>query len=123
MITVYTDKDYSKSYTELIEILKYFPKADLVKIPKDKLLNFIKNRDMNYNFCYNPELDIEQQSVSKLTYILLANLYIDFLADEEEQKSIRNRDLQELHNIEKQNREKYDIDTIFSKRKKNYRKD
>lgn len=123
MITVYTDKDYSKSYTELVEILKYFPKTDLVKIPKDKLLSFIKNRDTNYNFCYNPELDIELQNVSKLTYVLLANLYIDFLADKEEQKYIRNRDLQELNNLEKQNREKYDIDTIFSKRKKNYRKD
>ena len=35
MITIYTNEEYSKSYTELLEILKYFSKSDLIKIPKN----------------------------------------------------------------------------------------
>ena len=46
MIDIYTKEDYAKSYTELIEILKYISKSDLNKIPKDKIKNYIKIKIM-----------------------------------------------------------------------------
>lgn len=118
MRTIYTNEEYSKSYTELLEILRYFSQSDLCKIPKHILERYLKERDLNYKFSYNPNLNIEQQNVTKLTQILLANLYINYLADENEQKYLKNRDLHELEQIEKQNQEKYNIQTIFNKRKK-----
>lgn len=120
MVKIYTNEEYAKSYTELIEILKYFPKFDLIKIPKYIIKSYIKDKDTNYEFCYNPELDICEQNVSKLTQILLANLYIEYLADENEREYIKNKDLIELAEIEKQKQEKYDIETIFSKKKNQY---
>ena len=65
MVNIYTNEEYSKSYTELIEILKYFSKSDLMKIPKNVLTRYIRDKDNNYNFSYNPDLDIDEQSVSK----------------------------------------------------------
>lgn len=119
MITIYTNEEYSKSYTELLEILKYFSKSDLIKIPKNLIKRYIKDRDTNYIFHYNPELDLEHQNVSKLTQVLIANLYIKYFADENEQQYIKNKDLEELSQIEKQYQEEYNIDTIFNKRKNN----
>lgn len=120
MITIYTNEEYSKSYTELLEILKYFSKSDLIKIPKNIIKRYIKDRDANYRFQYNPELDLEQQNVSKLTQILLANLYIKYFADENEQAYIKNKDLEELAEIENKNQEKYNIEAIFNKRNEKY---
>lgn len=117
MVNVYTDEEYAKSYTELIEILKFFSKNDLIKIPKDKINRYNRNKDRNYKFLYNPKLGIEKQNVSNLTQIILANLYIEYLADENEREYLKNKDAQELENIEKQKQEKYDIQNIFNKRK------
>lgn len=117
MITVYTDKEYAKSYTELLEILKYFPKSDLVKIPKPIIFRYIENMDINYNFSYNPDLDLNSQNISNLTKVLIANLYIDYIADKEESSYIKNKDLQELNKFDKEMKKIYDINTIFKKRK------
>lgn len=117
MITIYTNEEYSKSYTELLEILKYFSKSDLIKIPQNILKRYIKDRDINHNFSYNPELDIDKQNISKLTQILLANLYIKYFADENERQCIENKDLEELAELEKKNQEEYNIETIFNQRK------
>ncbi len=117
MITIYTNEEYSKSYTELLEILKYFSKSDLIKIPKNLIKRYIKDMDTNYSFKYNPELDLEKQNVSKLTQILIANLYIKYFANENEQENIKNKDLEELSQIEKNYQEQYNVETIFNKRK------
>lgn len=116
MITAYTQKDYAKSYTELIEILKYFPKSDLAKIPKNIILKYIKYRDTNYTFSYNPNLNLKSQNVSKLAQILVANLYIDYFTTKNENENIKNEDYQELLKLEKQMQEKYNINNIFKKR-------
>lgn len=117
MVKIYTNEEYAKSYTELIEILKYFSKSDLLKIPKNNLLRYIRDKDNNYSFSYNPDLDINEQNISKLTQILFANLYIDYFADDSERQSIKNKDQEELQKLEKQKQEKYNIETIFNKRK------
>ncbi len=120
MVKIYTNEEYTKSYTELIEILKYFSKYDLEKIPKDIIKIYIKDRDEKYEFSYDPELDIDEQNVSKLTKILLANLYIEYLADENEKLYIKNKDLLQLKEIEKQEQEKYDIENIFNNKNKKH---
>lgn len=117
MIMTFTNDEYSKSYTELLEIFKYFPKSDLIKIPKSIIKRYIRDKDKYYNFSYNPDLEIDKQNVSKLTQILLANLYIDYFADENEQEILKNKDLKVLAQLEKKKQEEYNIEKIFDNRK------
>lgn len=118
MINIYTKEDYAKAYTELIEILKYVPNEDLKKIPKTKLETYMKNRDCNYNYIYNKELSFENQTILKLTKILIANIYIQYWASNEKRQEIRNQDKKELYNIEMKKKEIYSTDNIFKKKTK-----
>ena len=52
-MNVYTNEDYSKAYSEVLEVLRYIPKVDLVKIPKDEIMFYIKNMDNKHNYKYN----------------------------------------------------------------------
>lgn len=118
MVNTYTKEDYAKSYTELIEILKYVSNEDLKKIPKTKLETYMKNRDCNYNYIYNKELSFENQNILKLTKILIANIYIQYWASNEEREEIRNQDKKELYKIEMKKKEIYSTDNLFNKKTK-----
>ena len=39
------NKNYAKAYTEVLEIIKYFPKSDYDKIPKEKIEFFKQFRE------------------------------------------------------------------------------
>lgn len=117
MIDCYTKEDYAKAYTELLEILKYFSKESLEKLPKENIEMYNLEKDKNYNFTYNKELELDEQNISKLTIILIANLYIQYLASDEERNAIKERDKKELEFLENQKREMYTPDKIFENRK------
>ena len=117
MVNCYTKEDYAKAYTELLEIIKYFSKESLEKLPKENIEMYNIEKDRDYNFTYNEELELDEQNVSKLTTILLANLYIQYLASEEERNRIKERDQKELELLEKQKREMYNSNKIFENRK------
>lgn len=116
MLNCYTKEDYAKAYTELLEILKYFSKESLEKLPKENIEMYNLEKDKEYNFTYNEELELDEQYVSKLTIILLANLYIQYLASEEERNKIKETDKKELELLENQKREIYNPDKIFENR-------
>ena len=43
------NNNYSKAYTEVLEIIKYFPEEEYSRIPKEKIDFYKKNMDKNYN--------------------------------------------------------------------------
>ena len=45
--------NYEKAYTEILEILKYIPKEEYERIPKEKILFFEENCDKNYEFKFD----------------------------------------------------------------------
>ena len=81
-MTVYTKEDYSNAYSELVIILNYIPKYSLRKIPIDEVEFYINNRNKDYKFVYDENNILENQNIMKLTKILLANLYINYLAED-----------------------------------------
>ena len=48
MLVTYTKEEYAKSYTELLEILKYFSKESLEKLPKENIEMYNLEKDKNY---------------------------------------------------------------------------
>ena len=104
--------NYAKAYTEVLEIIKYFPEEDYVKIPVEKI-EFIKNNmDKNYKFTINPEIDLAEQNISREANEIIINLYKDYYATEEQKFKID--EILEI-NEEKSKREKYNPDKLFEK--------
>lgn len=118
MVTFYTEDEYSRAYTELLEILKYVPASTAQKIPKENIDMYELNKDKNYEYHYNNDLSFEEQNISHLTKILIANLYIDYWATDEERDIIKEHDSKELEALEIEKNKQYNTDDIFASRKK-----
>lgn len=110
-MNVYTNEDYSKAYSEVLEVLRYIPKVDLVKIPKDEIMFYIKHMDNKYNYKYNFNKTFEEQSLMKLSRIIIANIYIKYLAKNKEE--LLENERKEILKLDEENRKIYNTDNIF----------
>ena len=108
-----TNNTYARAYTEILEIIKYFPKEEYAKIPKEKIEFYKKNMDTNYNFTINPEIDLSKQNISKEANAIMVNLFKEYFATEEQKTKIN--EILELNQkkSEKEKREKYNPEDIF----------
>ena len=114
---------YSIAYTQILEILKYLPKEEYQKIPKEEIEIYEKNKDDNYTFSYNPNLSLAEQMVSVETKAILVSLYRDYFLTNE-QKTTLTKILYYNEQIKnKKQKEKYDIYEKFPKNKKVKTKD
>ena len=59
------NNNYAKAYTEVLEIIKHFPKEEYQKIPNEKILFFEANMDKNYDFKIDPKICLEKQNISE----------------------------------------------------------
>ena len=67
--------DYKKAYTEVLEILNYFPNDEYSKIPQEKINFFEENKDSDYVFEINPNIDLSEQNISREANTILVSLY------------------------------------------------
>lgn len=106
---------YAKAYREVIEILKYFPKEEYIKIPKEKIEFYKNNMDSDYNFTINPEIDLSKQSISPEANAIIINLFTDYYATEEQKAKIKKILYLNQKKKEEEKRERYKYDDIFPK--------
>lgn len=111
---VYTKEEYAKAYTQILEIFKYFPEKLLKKIPKDTIKMYFDNRDKNYIYYFDSQKDFEEQEVSQLTKVLIANIFIKYWATDQEKKKIDEYDKKQFEIIENEKWEKYNPNEIFN---------
>lgn len=104
---------YSKAYTEVLEIIKYFPEKEYSKIPKEKINFYKKNMDKNYNFKINPEIDLSNQNISAEANAIIINLFTDFFATENQKLKIKEILDSNQRKSDQLKREKYNPDNIF----------
>lgn len=71
-----SNNNLKKAYVEILEMLKYI--IEIEKIPKEELEFFEKNKDKEYVFKYNENLDFEEQPILPETHALLIRLYKDY---------------------------------------------
>lgn len=83
------NNNYSKAYTEVLEIIKYFPEEEYSRIPKEKIDFYKKNMDKNYNFKINPEIDLSNQDISAEANAIIINLFTDYFATENQKLKIK----------------------------------
>ena len=106
---------YAKAYTEVLEIIKYFPKKEYSKIPSEKIDFYKSNMDKNYNFTINPEIDLDKQNISKETNAIMVNLFKDYFANEDQKLKIEKILYLNQEKEEQEKRKKYNPDNIFKK--------
>lgn len=110
---------YAKAYTEVLEIIKHFPEEEYNKIPKEKIEFYKDNKDKDYAFVINPEIDLSEQNISPEANAIIVNLFRDYFATEEQKVKIKEiLDLNQKKE-EQEKREKYNPDDIFKKANKN----
>ena len=104
---------YAKAYSEVLEIIKYIPKNEFLKIPKEKILFFETYKDKNYDFKIDPKISLEKQNISEEANAIIIILYRDYFATESQKIK-----LQEILNHKKviqeqEKRERYNPNELF----------
>ncbi len=106
---------YARAYTEVLEILSHFSEEEYYKIPKEKIEFYENNKDNNYEFVINPEVDLSQQYISKEANAILISLFRDYFATENQKETLKNLLKQNQEQLEEIKKEKYSQDNLFKK--------
>lgn len=104
--------EYKIAYSEVLEILKYISKEEFNKVPQDMLEMFKTNASYENQFIYDPNKTLQEQNVSETARAIIAILYRDYWATENQKQKILNK--QNLDR-EKMKEEMYSPDNIFLK--------
>lgn len=107
------DIEYANAYVEVLEILKYIPTRDYNKIPKSKIKLLATNANSNYKFNYDLDKTLDEQNVSKIAKGIIAILFRDYWATDEQRQKIIAKQNYDRNQIEKNNRLKYNPDNVF----------
>ena len=104
---------YKKAYTEVIEIIKYFPKEEYDKIPLEKINYYKEKMDKNYNFQIDPNIELEKQNISKEANAILVTLFNDYFATDRQKEVLNNLLKQNQQKLEIRKYEEYNPNNLF----------
>ena len=114
--------NYSNAFTEVNEILKFLDKDEYNKIPKDTLEVIEENRNKNYQFILNDDLDLQKQKMLPETKAILFNLFRDYLSTPEQKQKIIRMQAEERRRNEEKKIKQYNNINIFEKNIENKEK-
>lgn len=104
---------YAKACTELLEIIKYLPKEEYEKIPKEKITVWEQNKDIDYEFKIDPNQPIEEQNISIKTNAMIIALFKECFASEKQKEKLQRILKQNDLEIQKEKQQKYSYENIF----------
>ncbi len=109
------DIQYANAYTEVLEILKNISQEDYNKVSKEKIYLFEHNANKEYIFNYDPSKTLQEQNVSKIARTIIAILFRDYWATDEQRNKIKTFQNNKRQQIEEENRTKYNTDIFKNK--------
>lgn len=105
-------------YKEVLIILAYFDEELIKKIPDKVFENLKELAGESEEDCYiNTEQDLENQDISEESKDLIALIYYDYIADEQEKKEIMKLWNENERKYQEYLREKYNADNIFKNKR------
>ena len=102
-----------KAYKECIEILKYIPENEYNKIPSYIIENMKIKMDTEYKYILSKFDDFENQEMLDETKVILAVLFRDYWATEEQRKKIKAKENHAIQLSEEEKIKKYNPNTLF----------
>ena len=101
-----------KAYREVLEVLEHVSKENKEKIPNELIETFELAQEKNYNFQVTHIDDFENQEMLIETKYILAILFRDYWATEEQRKKILTKEAQD-NAIEESQKPAYNRDDLF----------
>ena len=106
------------SYTEVYKILQDLNEEEYNKIPVEVIEAIKINRNEEYNYELDDELELKEQPMLLETKAILFNLFRDYLATPEQRKKILKMQNEERQKEELKKQQKYDVDVFKNRRNK-----
>lgn len=114
--------EYANAYTEVLEILSKMSKNDYNKIPRDMIQVFEIYSNKEYAFKYDLKKDFDQQGISKRAKLILAILFRDYWANDNQREKIIAKQNYDRQKLEEEKRKIYNTD-IFKNKENNIETD
>ena len=114
--------EYANAYTEVLEILSKMSKNDYNKIPRDMIQVFEIYSNKEYSFEYDFKKDFDQQGISKRAKLILAILFRDYWANDNQREKIIAKQNYDRQKLEEEKRKIYNTD-IFKNKENNIETD
>lgn len=107
--------NYRNAYTEVYEILSYLDENEYNKIPNEVMEAIKLNRNLEYNYKLNEELDLQKQPMLIETKAILFNLFRDYLSTPKQKEKILRMQAEDRRKIEIEKQKMYEKRDIFKK--------
>lgn len=115
-------QEYAEAYVEILEIISRMDINDYRKILPDLIEEFENKKSTTYSFTFDDTKELHEQKLMTKTKEILAMIFIDYLATEEEKNIIKKKQKEFKIRQEKELSKKYSYDNIF-KNKENAKTD
>lgn len=109
-------QNYKKAFTEVYTILNLLDREEYKKIPKKIISVIEKNRDYNYKYEINKDMNLCNTEMLAETKAILFNLFRDYLATTAQKQKIIEIQRKERERRDREKRKVYNIDDIFKVR-------
>ena len=108
-------ENYRNAFSEVSVILEHLRKEDYDKISDDMIQAIESNKNDDYVFTLEKDIELKDQNLMPETRAILFNLFYDYYADEKQKQIIQDiwRAQNRKEDIEKQG--KYSLDVFKSK--------
>lgn len=109
----------NNAYTEVYTILQYLNEEEYNKIPPEIVDAIRLNRNIEYEYTLNNELDLQKQAMLPETKAILFNLFRDYLATPEQKNKIIQMQNEERQKNELRKQQLYNINVFENRQKEN----
>ena len=108
------------AYTEVYTILQDLEEEEYKKIPPEIIETIKANRNEEYRYELNEELELKDHPMLPETKAILFNLFRDYLATPEQKQKIIKMQNEEIRKNELQKQKRYSTDVFKNRRKTNW---
>ena len=111
--------NYKNAFAEVYEILNLLDKEEYKKIPQDVINVIETNRNCEYNYHINNEIELCKQPMLTETKAILYNIFRDYLSTQNQRQKIVEMQNIEREKLEETKRARYNSKDIFKRREEN----
>ena len=109
--------NYKKALVEVDAVLSCLDYNEYKKIPTNIIDAIENNKDEEYTYDYDEELEYEDWLLMPETKAILYNIFKKYLATEEQRKYLQQKERLENYKIESEKIKKYNSENLFKKEK------